>query len=284
MDFVIEAVFEDMALKKNVFKQLDAATKSTAILASNTSYLDVNELAASIQDPSRVIGLHFFSPAHIMKLVEVIRTTSVADDVMATALALAKRLRKLPVPAGVCDGFIGNRIMSAYRLAGEYLLEDGALPFEIDAAMKDYGFPIGLFEMQDLAGLDIGYAMRKRKVETRDPNERYVVIPDKIYELGRLGRKSGAGYYRYSDGKTSERDELIENLIVNESIRKGIARRPISADKIMQTLLGAMKSEGEAILAEEVANSAEAIDVVMVNGYGFPRWRGGPMFVAENAS
>ncbi len=158
---VIEAVFEDMQVKKTVFAQLKASTKSSAILASNTSYLDVNELAASVSDPSRVLGLHFFSPAHIIKLVEVIRTDSVAPDVVQTAFTLARALKKPPVPAGVCDGFIGNRIMSAYRRAGEYLIEDDALPYQVDAAMKEFGFAMGLFEMQDLAGLDIGYAMRK---------------------------------------------------------------------------------------------------------------------------
>lgn len=281
-DFIIEAVFEDMPVKKQVFKQLDAVTKPSAILASNTSYLDVNELAGSTKDPSRVVGLHFFSPAHIMKLVEVIRTRKIANDVLATSLSLVKRLGKLPVPAGVCDGFIGNRIMSAYRRVAECMLEDGAMPFEIDAAMKDYGFPMGVFEMQDLAGLDIGYAMRKRKAATRDPNERYVDVPDKIFALGRMGRKSGAGFYQYSDHKTPMRDELVEDLIVEESTRKNITRRAFSADEIMATLLIAMRKEGETILAEGIAETAEAIDVVMVNGYGFPRWRGGPMFAESN--
>ncbi|KPB01838.1 3-hydroxyacyl-CoA dehydrogenase NAD-binding domain-containing protein [Ahrensia marina] len=280
-DFVIEAVFEDMAVKKDVFAKLDAAVKPDAILASNTSYLDMNELAAATAHPERVIGLHFFSPAHIMKLVEVIRTDQVSDIALATSMAFAKKLRKLAVPAGVCDGFIGNRIMSAYRRAAEYMLEDGALPHEIDAAMKSYGFAMGLFEMQDLAGLDIGYAMRRRKDATRDPHERYVDIADKIYNMGRSGRKTGAGFYRYEDGKTPRHDPEIDALIIGESERKEIDRKPMSHDEIMAGIIGAMAQEGRDILNENIAASPQSIDVVMVNGYGFPRWRGGPMYQAE---
>jgi 3-hydroxyacyl-CoA dehydrogenase len=282
VDFVIEAVFEDMAVKKDVFAKLDAVVKPDAILASNTSYLDMNELAAATAHPERVVGLHFFSPAHIMKLVEVISTDHVNDTALATSMAFAKKLRKLAVPAGVCDGFIGNRIMSAYRRAAEYMLEDGALPHEIDAAMKSYGFAMGLFEMQDLAGLDIGYAMRRRKDATRDPSERYVDIADKIYDMGRLGRKTGAGFYRYEDGKTPRHDPEIDTLIIGESKRKEIDRTPMSHDEIMAGIIGAMAHEGRDILNENIAASSEAIDVVMVNGYGFPRWRGGPMYQAEH--
>jgi 3-hydroxyacyl-CoA dehydrogenase len=282
VDFVIEAVFEDMAVKKDVFAKLDATVKPDAILASNTSYLDMNELAAATTHPERVIGLHFFSPAHIMKLVEVIRTDHLNDTTLATSMAFAKKLRKLAVPAGVCDGFIGNRIMSAYRRAAEYMLEDRALPHEIDAAMKSYGFAMGLFEMQDLAGLDIGYAVRRRKDATRDPSERYVDIADKIYDMGRLGRKTGAGFYRYEDGKTPRHDPEIDALIIGESERKKIERTPITHDEIMDGIIGAMAHEGREILSENIAASPEAIDVVMVNGYGFPRWRGGPMYQAEH--
>ncbi|MEM5502722.1 3-hydroxyacyl-CoA dehydrogenase NAD-binding domain-containing protein [Ahrensia kielensis] len=277
-DFIIEAVFEDMNVKKDVFAKLDAVVKPEAILASNTSYLDMNALAAATAHPERVIGLHFFSPAHIMKLVEVIHTDHVSDDVLATSMALAKKLRKLAVPAGVCDGFIGNRIMSAYRRAAEYMLEDGALPHQIDAAMKSYGFAMGLFEMQDLAGLDIGYAMRRRKDATRDPNERYVDIADKIYRMDRLGRKNGAGFYIYEDGKTPIHDPDIDALVIAESKRKNIARTSMTEVEIMDGLLAAMADEGAALLSENIAASPEAIDVVMVNGYGFPRWRGGPMY------
>ena len=281
-DLVIEAVFEDMDIKKDVFQKLDQVTRDDAILASNTSYLDVNEIAKSVQDPSRVVGLHFFSPAHVMKLVEVIRTQYVAPEVLATTLLLAKSLGKTPVPAGVCDGFIGNRIMSAYRRVSEYMLEDGALPADIDTAMKSYGFPMGIFEMQDLAGLDIGWAARKRRAHTRDPSERYVDIPDLICEANRFGRKTGAGYYKYNDGKTAEPDRWVEDLIVSESNRKGIARKNMPNEIIIENILSTIHREGQDILAEGIAETPEAIDVVMVLGYGFPRWRGGPMFQCQS--
>ena len=197
---MIEAVFEDMEVKRAVFAELDRATRPGAILATNTSYLDVNAIAAAVRDPGRVVGLHFFSPAHVMKLLEVIRTDSVRDDVLATALAFARDLGKIPVPAGVCDGFIGNRIMSVYRRECDYMVEDGALPQQVDEAMTAFGFPMGIFAMQDLAGLDIAWAMRKRRASTRHPSERYVAIADRLCELGRLGRKTGAGWYDYAEG------------------------------------------------------------------------------------
>jgi 3-hydroxyacyl-CoA dehydrogenase len=190
-------VFEDMDVKKAVFAELDAVARPDAVLASNTSYLDIDEIAAGTSDPGRVIGLHFFSPAHVMKLLELIVTRRAAPEVLATGLALGKRLRKITVPAGVCDGFIGNRIMARYRREADYMLEDGALPHEVDAAMRDFGFPMGVFQMADLAGLDIGWAMRKRQAATRDPAERYVEIADRICEIGRLGRKTGRGWYDY---------------------------------------------------------------------------------------
>jgi len=278
-DLVIEAVFEDMDAKIAVFARLDEVARPDAVLASNTSYLDVKRIAQAIKDPSRVIGLHFFSPAHVMKLLEIIRTDIVAPDVLATGFAFAGRLGKIPVLAGVCDGFIGNRIMSAYRRECEFMLEDGALPQEIDAAMTGFGFAMGLFAVQDLSGLDISWAMRKRRAATRDPNARYVAIADRLCELGRLGRKTGAGYYRYDTGAGGQPDPLVETIVLEESARKGIIRRPISQAEIMDRILATMQSEGERILSEGIAASPEAIDVVMVNGFGFPRWRGGPMFM-----
>ena len=278
-DLIIEAVFEDMDAKIAVFTRLDEVAKPDAILATNTSYLDVKRIALAVKDPSRVMGLHFFSPAHVMKLLEVIRTDIVAPDVLATGFAFAGRLGKIPVPAGVCDGFIGNRIMSAYRRQCEFMLEDGALPQEIDAAMTGFGFPMGLFAVQDLSGLDISWAMRKRQAATRDPNARYVAIADRLCELGRLGRKTGAGYYRYGGSAGGEPDPLVEAIILEESARKGIVRRPIPQAEIVDRILATMQSEGERILSEGIAASPEAIDVVMVNGFGFPRWRGGPMFM-----
>lgn len=283
-DLVIEAVFEDMDVKKQVFAALDAATRPDAVLATNTSYLDVNEIAASVADPSRVLGLHFFSPAHVMKLLEIVRPDQVADDVLATGFALGRQLGKIAVPAGVCDGFIGNRILSAYRRECDYMVEDGATPQEVDSAMKAYGFPMGIFAMQDMAGLDIGWAARKRRAPTRDPKERYVSIADRLCELGRFGQKTGAGWFNYPEGsRRGEPDQLVENIIAEEAAKNGIEQRDFTAEEIMDRILGAMVSEGRAILKEGIAASPEAIDVVMINGYGFPRWRGGPMFAAKVA-
>lgn len=280
-DLVIEAVFEDMGVKREVFAKLDEVTRPDAVLASNTSYLDVNEIAASVRDPSRVLGLHFFSPAHIMKLLEIVVPEGVADDVLATGIAFGKQLKKISVLAGVCDGFIANRIMSAYRRECEYMLEDGALPHQIDAAMEDFGFPMGIYRMQDLAGLDIAWAMRKRQAATRDPAQRYVDIADKLCEAGRIGQKAGRGWYIYEDGKPVQ-DTEVEELIVAESARKGISRQNFDAAQIMVRILGCMQREGRAILDEGIAASPEDVDVVMINAFGFPRWHGGPMFMAHD--
>ena len=281
VDLVIEAVFEDMDVKKQVFAELERVTRPDAVLATNTSYLDVNEIALSVADPSRVIGLHFFSPAHVMKLLEIVRPDGLADDVLATGFALGKMLGKISVPAGVCDGFIGNRILSAYRRECDYMVEDGAAPQDVDAAMKAYGFPMGIFAMQDMAGLDIGWAARKRRAPTRDPNERYVRIADRICELGRFGQKTGSGWFTYPEGsRRGEPDPIVEAIILEESAASGVTRRNFDADEVMTRILGAMALEGKAILAEGIAQSSEAIDVVMINGYGFPRYKGGPMFAA----
>ena len=280
-DMVIEAVFEDIKVKNAVFKKLDEVTKPTAILASNTSYLDMDAIANATKIPSRVVGLHYFSPAHIMKLVEVIRTKIVSPDVLATTLRFAKITGKIAVPTGNCRGFIGNRIMSAYRKTSEYLIEDGALPYQVDAAMRNYGYAMGIFEMQDLAGLDIGWAMRKTLSAEEKAANRYVDIADKLCEDNRLGRKTGSGYYRYEDGKTPQRDDWVEQLIESESARKGITRRSLTEEQIMSAILEQINTEAAAILQEGIADTPEAIDVVMVNGYGFPRWRGGPMFASR---
>jgi len=278
VELVIEAVFEDMEIKKQVFQKLEKATKPDTILATNTSYLDVNEIANAIQSRQRVIGLHFFSPAHIMKLLEIIRTDYVSPNALATSLSLAKRLRKIAVVAGVCDGFIGNRIMSAYRRRADYLLEDGATPEDIDKAMTDFGFPMGIFDMQDLAGLDIGWAMRQRLAPTRDPNIRYVEIADRLCELGRFGKKTNTGWYSYSTG-TRKNDPKVQAIIDEERSRKNIVPSKISQEEIINSILGAMQEEANAVLEEGIASKASDIDVVMVNGYGFPRYRGGPMFM-----
>ena len=279
VDLVVEAVFEDMGIKKQVFEQLEKVCRDDAILASNTSYLDVNELAASTANPSRVLGLHFFSPAHIMKLVEVIKTDTVSPEVLATGFALAKILRKTPVLSGVCDGFIGNRILASYRKQCDYMLEDGAAPQDIDAAMRNFGMAMGPFEMQDMAGLDIGWANRKRLAPTRDPNERYVKIADRICELGRFGQKTGAGWYEYPEGsRKGIPDPIVEKIIAEERKAAGITTRNFTMAEIQSRILKSMVSEGQKILDEGIARSAADIDVVFILGYGFPRWRGGPMF------
>lgn len=280
---VIEAVFEDFAVKKDVFASIAATVGSDTIIASNTSYLDINALARSVASPERVIGLHFFSPAHIMKLLEVVCTDGANPQTLATALSFARKLGKIAVPTGVCDGFIGNRIMSAYRKQSEYMIEDGAYPEQIDAAMTDFGFPMGLFAMQDMAGLEISWKTRQRQAATRDPAERYVALGDYLCEQGRFGRKTGRGWFMYDDVKSPPRpDPDVTRLIEQESARKGIKRRPFDQTEIINTIISAMQREGDKILQEGIAQTADAIDVVMINGYGFPRFRGGPMFMKYN--
>lgn len=277
-DLVIEAVFEDMEIKQSVFAQLEQVMRPDAVLASNTSYLDIRAMAAATAHPGRVLGLHFFSPAHIMKLLEIVVPDGLDDHVLATGIALARRLGKIPVLAGVCDGFIANRIMSAYRREAEYMLEDGALPWHIDQAMERFGFPIGVFKMQDLAGLDISWAMRKRQAATRDPQQRYVDIGDLLCKAGHFGRKTGRGYYLYDDQGAPRPSSDTEALIKAESARKKIERTTFTDADIMARILTAMQNEGQRVLNEGIALSAADIDVVMVNAFGFPRTRGGPMF------
>jgi 3-hydroxyacyl-CoA dehydrogenase len=281
-DLVIEAVFDDLAVKTEMFAKLDRIARQDAILATNTSYLDPEPIAAATTRPECVLGLHFFSPANVMRLLEVVRCARTSPDVLATGLAVAKRLRKLPIVCGVTEGFIGNRIFSAYRREAEFLLEDGALPQQIDGAMEAYGFPMGPFAVFDLAGLEIAWARRKRQAATRDPKARYVDIADHLCEAGRLGMKAGRGWYRYRDGKR-EVDPEVAALIEQRRAAKGLAARTIPDDEIRQRLLAAMAAEGAALLSEGVAARASDIDLVMINGYGFPAHKGGPMFAAEQA-
>lgn len=279
----IEAAFEDLDVKRAVFERLEAALPDDAVLATNTSYLDVNELADTLSAPERVLGLHFFSPAHIMKLLEIVRGEASSVRALATGFALAKRLRKIPVLAGVCDGFIGNRILARYREAADTLLMDGAAPWEIDAAMVEFGYAMGPYQAQDLSGLDIAYANRKRQAATRDPQRRYIPIADRMVEEGRFGKKAGVGWYRYpgGGGGGAVEDPLIEDLIREEAHFAKVARRDFTADEIRARLLAAMVNEAAATLDEGIAASAADIDVVLVHGYGFPRWRGGLMHYAD---
>ncbi|WP_432448925.1 3-hydroxyacyl-CoA dehydrogenase NAD-binding domain-containing protein [Aliiroseovarius marinus] len=281
VDLVIEAVFEDEQVKRDVFAQLDAVMRPGAILATNTSYLDINALAATISRPEDVVGYHFFSPAHIMKLLEVVVGDKTDPNVVATGFALAKKLRKVPVRAGVADGFIGNRVLAAYRLAADFMLEDGASPAQIDAAMRAYGFPVGPYQVLDMAGLDISWARRKRLAATRDPNERYVAIGDLICEQGWFGQKAGRGYYVHDqDNGPIENPEVLD-IIAAERARKGITPRMFSREEIQSRCLDAMANEGARLLEEGVALRPSDIDVVKIFGYGFPRHKGGPMMAAD---
>jgi 3-hydroxyacyl-CoA dehydrogenase len=283
VDLAVEAVFEDLGVKQAVFAELAKHLSQDAILATNTSYLDPQEIFADIPNKARCLGLHFFSPAHVMKLVEIVNTPQTDPDVLATGFQLAKRLRKIAVLSGICDGFIGNRMLSAYRREAEYLLADGALPHEVDAAMRGFGMPMGPFELQDLTGLQIAWANRKRQAETRDPAERYESIADTLCEMGRLGQRSGKGWYTYAEGsRAPQRDPEVEALIVAYSAERGITRRKYTEQEIRDRLLAVYANEGARIVEEGIAEDFAAVDMVKLHGYGFPRWRGGPMqYAAE---
>lgn len=279
-DLAVEAVFEDFDVKADVLRALDAVLKPGAVLATNTSYLDVNALAAVTSRPADVVGLHFFSPAHVMKLLEIVAGAQTAPDAVATGLALAKRLGKVAVRSGVCDGFIGNRILSAYRQAAEYLVEDGASVAQVDRAMRAFGMPLGPFEVSDMAGLQIAWARRKRLAATRDPGLRYVAIADRLCEAGRFGQSNGKGWYAY-DGRKPVEDPDVTAIIDAERAARGIEPRTFADDEIRTRLLVAMANEGAKILAEGIALRPSDIDVVKLFGYGFPRWEGGPMLWAD---
>ncbi|MDH4425012.1 MAG: 3-hydroxyacyl-CoA dehydrogenase NAD-binding domain-containing protein [Acidovorax sp.] len=284
VDLVIEAVFEDIEVKKAVFRELDRVCKPGAVLATNTSYLDIDAIAAATSRPQDVVGLHFFSPANIMKLLEIVVPAQVAPDVVATAFELAKKLKKVPVRAGVCDGFIGNRILAVYKQAADYLLEDGASPYEIDAAVRGFGFAMGPFQVTDLAGGDIGWATRKRRAATRDPKARYVEIADRICERGWFGQKTGRGFYLYPDGaRVGQPDPEVLAIVDAERAKKGVTPRSFSADEIMRRYMAAMVNEGARVVAEGIALRPLDVDVTFVAGYGFPRHRGGPMKWADMA-
>ncbi|MGF6509912.1 3-hydroxyacyl-CoA dehydrogenase NAD-binding domain-containing protein [Paraburkholderia sp. 32] len=283
-DLVIEAVFEDLDVKKAVFAELDRVCKSGAVLATNTSYLDIDAIAASISRPADVIGLHFFSPANIMKLLEVVVPKQVSADVVATAFEFAKKLRKTPVRAGVCDGFIGNRLLAVYRAAADALMEDGASPYQIDAAVRAFGLPMGPFQVVDLAGGDIGWAARKRRAATRDPNARYVQIADRLCERGWFGQKTGRGFYLYPEGSRGGMpDPEVEAIIDAERARAGITPRSFTDEQIMRRYLAAMINEGANVVHEGIALRPLDVDVTLLYGYGFPRYRGGPMKYADSA-
>ena len=283
VDLVIEAVFEQLDVKRQVFERIDTNARPGAVLASNTSYLDLDAIAATTRRPQDVIGLHFFSPANVMKLLEVVRGKATAPDALATGLAVGKKLRKMAVLTGNAFGFIGNRIYSAYRRQCEFMIEEGASPEQVDAALQRFGFAMGPFAVADLSGLDIAWRMRQAQAATRDPAARYVHIPDRLCEAGRLGRKTGAGYYVYPAGaKGPQVDPAVRALIEQCRAEKGIAARAFDNGEIVRRAMLAIVNEAALLLAEGVAERATDIDVVLVNGYGFPRWEGGPVFWARD--
>ena len=282
VDLVIEAVFEDMAVKREVFGKLDAACKPGCVLASNTSYLDVNEIAACTSRPADVIGLHFFSPAHVMKLLEVVVADQTAPDVVATGFALGKALGKVSVRAGVCDGFIGNRILATYRTAADHMVLDGATPYQIDKALTDFGFAMGPFAVADLAGLDIGWMTRKRKAPDRHPQERVPTYIDRLCEQGHFGQKTGEGYYVYEKGKRGGTpNPKIADLIAAEQQELGITPRPFTDQEIVRRYMCAMVNEAAKVVGEGIARRPLDVDMTLLFGYGFPRYWGGPMKWAD---
>ncbi len=280
-DMVIEAVFEEMGVKEAVFKQLDAVMKPGAILASNTSTLDVNQIASFTKRPQDVVGMHFFSPANVMKLLEVVRGAATGKDVLATVMAVAKKIKKTAVVSGVCDGFIGNRMIEQYGRQGGFLLEEGCTPQQVDRAIEKFGFAMGPFRMGDLAGNDIGWAIRKRRYQEK-PHMKYSKTADLLCEMGRFGQKTGAGWYDYQAGK---RDAIpnkeVEAMIVKHRADMGITARKISDEEIVQRLVFSLVNEAAHILEEGIASKASDIDMVYITGYGFPIYRGGPMLYAD---
>ncbi|WP_340109928.1 3-hydroxyacyl-CoA dehydrogenase NAD-binding domain-containing protein [Pikeienuella sp. HZG-20] len=281
-DLAIEAVFEDMEVKRKVFANLAKVMGPNAIIASNTSYLDPSQIAKGIENPGRIIGLHFFSPAHIMRLVEVVRTDETAADVIATGFALAKRMGKVAALSGVCDGFIGNRMLASYRRVCDYMMEDMRAIEPIDEAIRAFGMPMGPFQLMDLAGLQIGWATRKRLAPTRDPKVRYVTVSDTLCEAGRFGQKTGAGWYRYEEGsRTPISDPWVAEVIEKAADAAGREKRTFSEDEIQRRAMAALINEGAKILDEGIAARPLDIDMVKIFGYGYPRWRGGPMMHAD---
>ncbi|BBE35187.1 3-hydroxyacyl-CoA dehydrogenase NAD-binding domain-containing protein [Sphingosinicella microcystinivorans] len=271
-DLIIEAVFEDMAIKKEIFAKLDRIAKPGAILASNTSYLDVDEIASATSRPQDVVGLHFFSPANVMKLLEVVRGAKTAPDVLATAMGLAKTIGKVAVVAGVCFGFIGNRMLRARQDQAQALILEGAMPWDVDRVLYDFGFPMGPFQMADLAGLDIGWNAATSKGET---------VRDRLCEAGKRGQKTGSGFYDYDEKRNRTPSKVAEEIILAKSAELGITRRQISDEEILERCIYPMINEGAKILEEGIAQRPSDIDVAWIYGYGFPVYRGGPMFYGD---
>ena len=283
VDLVVEAVFEDMAVKQQVFERLDATCKPGAILASNTSSLNLDEIAAFTGRPEDVVGLHFFSPANVMRLLEVVRGKRTSHEVLATAMAIGRKLKKVAVVVGVCDGFVGNRMLFQYGREAEFLLEEGATPQQVDAALRNFGMAMGPFAVRDLAGLDIGQAIRKRQRETLPAHLEFPTVADRLCAAGMLGQKTGIGYYRYESGsRTPLENPELAAMLEAASREKGVERQELSEQYIVERTLYALVNEGAKILEEGIAQRSSDIDIIYLNGYGFPAWRGGPMFYADS--
>ena len=271
-DLVIEAVFENMDIKKEVFRKLDAIAKKDAILASNTSYLDIDEIASVTSRPENVLGMHFFSPANVMRLLEVVRGKKTAKPVIATVMQLARKIGKVAVLVGVCHGFVGNRMLSQRQREAQKLILEGAMPWDVDRVLYDFGLPMGPFAMSDLAGLDIGWSKETSKSST---------IREILCEMGRRGQKTGAGFYDYDEARNAKPSPVVEKIVLDFAAKKGINRRTISDEEILERCIYPMINEGAKILQEGIAQRASDIDIVWVNGYGWPVYRGGPMFYAD---
>jgi 3-hydroxyacyl-CoA dehydrogenase len=281
-DIVIEAVFENLELKLDLFATLDRRAKPGAILATNTSMLDVNRIAAVTSRPEDVVGLHFFSPANVMRLLEVVRGNKTSHDVLATVLSICRAIKKVPVVVGVCDGFVGNRMIEPYFREAEFLVAEGAAPQDVDRALTDYGFAMGPFAMSDMAGVDVRNLVAQRRATLRPHGERWSNLVGLLAEQGRYGQKSNAGFYRYEAGsRTPIPDPSLDVMFAAEAARQGVTRRAIGPEEIVERCLYALINEAADILAEGIAERAGDIDVVYVNGYGFPATRGGPMYAAD---
>jgi 3-hydroxyacyl-CoA dehydrogenase len=280
-DVVIEAVFENLEIKKQVFRELDRVARSSAVLATNTSTLDIDEIAGVTSRPGSVLGLHFFSPAHVMRLLEVVRGRETAPDVLATALAFGKRLGKVPVVVGNCRGFVGNRMMFPYMYEAQFLVEEGATPEQVDRALTDFGMAMGIFAVDDMAGVDVAWRVRQELGHFQEPGVRKPLVADKLYELGRFGQKRGSGWYRYDEQRKPIVDPLVVELIRTTAAEAGIPQRTFTNAEIVERCLYALVNEGARIIEDGSAERASDIDVIYVNGYGFPAWRGGPMFYAD---
>ena len=280
-DVIIEAVFENLAVKKDVFRELDGVAKPTAVLATNTSTLDVDDIARATGRPQSVVGLHFFSPAHVMRLLEIVRGRATSPETLATALAFAKRIGKVPVVVGNCRGFVGNRMMFPYMYEAQFLVEEGATPEQVDRALTAFGMAMGIFAVDDMAGIDVAWRVRKELGHFQEPGVRKPLVADKLCELGRYGQKTGSGWYRYDESRKPIPDPFVNDLIRRTAAEAGIPQRTFTDAEIVERCIYALVNEGARIVEDGSAQRASDIDVIYVNGYGFPAWRGGPMFFAD---